>query len=62
MGADLAAGLDPGIVAAAAPLGDPHAADLVRAGDRVDLLTGAGPPEAVDVGPASSSDVRTIAS
>ncbi|HKC27114.1 MAG TPA: SAF domain-containing protein [Jatrophihabitans sp.] len=62
VGADLTADLDPGVVAAAVPLGDPHAADLVRAGDRVDLLTGAGPPEAVDVGPASSSDVRTIAS
>jgi hypothetical protein len=62
VGADLAAGLDPGLVAAPVPLADPHAADLVRAGDRVDLLTGARPPEAVDLAPADAGEVHTVAS
>jgi pilus assembly protein CpaB len=62
VGADLAAGLDPGLVAAPVPLADPHAADLVRAGDRVDLLTGARPPEAVDLASADAGEVHTVAS
>jgi Flp pilus assembly protein CpaB len=51
MGADLAAGLPPRLVAAAVPLPDEHAVELVRPGDRVDLLEAdrpvdplAGPP------------------
>jgi Flp pilus assembly protein CpaB len=43
MGADLAAALPADLVAAAVTLGDPHAADLIRTGDRVDLLATAKP-------------------
>jgi Flp pilus assembly protein CpaB len=45
VGADLVAGLPTGLVAAPVVLGDPHTADLVRAGDRVDLLATARPPD-----------------
>ena len=39
VGRDLAAGLSGDVVATAVPLADPHAADLVRPGDRVELLS-----------------------
>jgi Flp pilus assembly protein CpaB len=61
IGADLAAGLSPGSVAAAVTLGDPHAADLVRAGDRIDLLA-TGKPLDTLAGPAPArSRVRVLA-
>lgn len=62
VGADLAAGLRPGLVAAAVTLGDPHAVDLVRAGDYVDLLEAAGQPGFVDASQQPSPAVRTVAS
>jgi Flp pilus assembly protein CpaB len=61
MGADLARGLGPGLVATPVPLADAHATDLVRAGDRVDLLETARPPDFLDVSAPSQPDVRTVA-
>lgn len=46
--AHLTDGLDPRLVAAPAKLDDPHALDLVRAGDRVDLLATARAPDLPD--------------
>jgi Flp pilus assembly protein CpaB len=45
LGRGLTSGLGAGSVAAAVALDDPHAADLVRAGDHVDLLETARPAE-----------------
>jgi Flp pilus assembly protein CpaB len=39
IGRDLAAGLAADVVATAVPLADPHTAELVRPGDRVELLS-----------------------
>jgi Flp pilus assembly protein CpaB len=60
VGADLAAGLPAGLVAAAVVLGDAHAADLVRAGDRVDLLETARAPDGL-AAPPPRPQVRTLA-
>lgn len=61
MGADLATGLAAALVAAPVPLTDGHAADLVGAGDRVDLLESARPPDIVDVSSPTAPRVRTVA-
>jgi len=61
VGADLAAGLAPGLLATTVALGDPHATDLVRAGDHVDLIEAARPPDIADPGLVGTSDVRTVA-
>lgn len=60
LGPDLAAGLRAGLVATTVALGDAHASDLVRAGDRVDLLEAARPPDIADPGLTSSAHVRTV--
>ncbi len=54
VGADLAAGLGRSSVAAAVGLDDPHVVDLVRPGDRVDVLE---TPRPLDV-PDSTAPVR----
>jgi Flp pilus assembly protein CpaB len=61
MGADLARGLGSGLVATPVPLADAHAADLVRAGDRVDLLETARPPDVLDISAPARPRVRTVA-
>ncbi|MDT4943024.1 MAG: pilus assembly protein CpaB [Pseudonocardiales bacterium] len=61
VGADLATALPAGLVAAAVSLADPHAADLVRAGDRVDLLATAKPIDPL-AGPGPlAAHVRVLA-
>lgn len=62
LGSDLAAGLGAGLVATTVELGDAHASDLVRAGDRVDLLEAARPPDIAALGPAAPTRVLTLAS
>jgi len=57
VGPELASGLPDGLVAAAVPLPDPHAVDLVRPGDRVDLLAS---PRTDGVDPSTGS-VTTVA-
>jgi Flp pilus assembly protein CpaB len=59
--ADLSAGLRAGLVAAPVALDDPHALDLVRAGDRVDVLSTARPPDIADAGPPAAAPVATVA-
>jgi pilus assembly protein CpaB len=61
VGADLASGLRPGLVAAPVTLGDPHTVDLVRAGDYVDLLEAAATPEFVDAAQQPTPAVRSVA-
>jgi Flp pilus assembly protein CpaB len=61
VGADLAAELPGGLVAASVSLADPHAIDLVRAGDHVDLLETAAPPEIADPGRIGAARVRSVA-
>ncbi len=61
VGADLAAGLAAGLVATPVVLDDPHAADLVRAGNRIDLLEAARPPEIADLAHLAAPEVRTVA-
>jgi Flp pilus assembly protein CpaB len=60
MGADLALALPVGLVAAPVVLGDPHAADLVRAGDRVDLLATAKPLDPLTGATAGTADVQVV--
>jgi Flp pilus assembly protein CpaB len=62
LGRGLTAGLSDGSVAAAVTLEDPHVADLVRAGDRVDLLEAPRPPDVVDSAPPTDPKVSTLAS
>lgn len=62
VGADLADGLGRGRVATPVSLGNPHTVDLVRAGDRIDLLETARPPEIADPGLAVDPKVDTLAS
>ena len=59
--AGLAAGLPPTLVAAAVLLDDPRASDLVRVGDRVDILETARPPDLVGAVPAGSTEVGAVA-
>jgi Flp pilus assembly protein CpaB len=61
LGDGLTTGLGQGMVAAAVGLDDPHATDLVRPGDRVDLL---GTPRPVDLAtdqPTAPASVATVA-
>jgi len=63
LGADLTTGLAPGTVATSVPLLDAGAADLVHAGDRVDVLATAqpdlGPPDPSATGPPKVSVAAT---
>jgi Flp pilus assembly protein CpaB len=61
LGSDLTAGLAPGIVAAAVSLGDPHATDLVRPGDRVDLLAADRPADPLTAAPPTRPAVAVLA-
>ena len=61
IGTDLAAGLPHRLVAAAITLGDEHAVELVRPGDRVDLLDTERPIDPLAGGPTGSSDVTDLA-
>ena len=64
IGRDLAAGLPRRLVAAAITLGDEHAVELVRPGDRVDLLETEQPLDPLVAGPTrstGSSDVADLA-
>lgn len=63
LGHDLAAGLPAGLVATPVAVADPHAAELVHAGNRVDLLCTPRPPELTD-GTRRPDDakVRTLVS
>ncbi|HJQ43913.1 MAG TPA: SAF domain-containing protein [Jatrophihabitantaceae bacterium] len=58
---DLAAGLRGGLVAAAIELDDPRAVDLVRAGNRVDVLEAPRAPDVLDATPVATSRVTTAA-
>src|SRR4051812_41492741 len=59
LGRNLTAGLPDGVVAAAVPVADAHVVDLVRPGDRVDLLAARRPAAEVE-GPADGP-VTTLA-
>jgi Flp pilus assembly protein CpaB len=61
LGSDLTTGLAPGEVAAAVSLGDSHATDLVRAGDRIDLLAADRPADPLAAAPPAQPDVDVIA-
>lgn len=61
LGSDLATQLPVGLVAAAVSLGDPHAADLVRPGDRVDLLEADRPADPLAAAPATRPAVELLA-
>lgn len=60
LGPDLTAHLAPGLVAAAVLVDDPHAADLVRPGDRADLLSVPRPPQLSDAAPRPATRVTTV--
>lgn len=61
-GSGLTAGLPRGAVAAAVPLDDPRSADLVRAGDHLELLATPRPAD-IETAPATSAPtVSTVAS
>jgi len=62
IGADLAAGLPDRLVAAAIALGDDHAVELVRPGNRVDLLEADRPVDPLAGPPSATSDVADLAS
>jgi hypothetical protein len=59
LGRDLAAGLPDGVVAAAVPVADAHVLDLIRPGDRVDLLSARRPADELDR--PARSPVRALA-
>jgi hypothetical protein len=59
-GTGLAARLPAGFVAAAVGLDDPGGAELVRAGDRVDILETDRPTDLVDPGTAPPGSVDTV--
>ena len=61
IGADLTAGLSPRLVAAAITLGDPQTGDLVRPGDRVDLLEAARPVDPLVGASTSPGEVADVA-
>jgi pilus assembly protein CpaB len=61
IGADLAAGLGRRLVAAAIELGDEHAVELVRPGDRVDLLETERPVDPLAGGSTGPTDVTDLA-
>jgi Flp pilus assembly protein CpaB len=61
VGAELAAGLGSGLVAAAVPMDDPRSVDLVQAGDRVDLLEAPRAPDVLDAAPVTAVQVTTAA-
>lgn len=61
VGADLAAGLPADLVAAPVVLADQHAADLIRPGNRIDLLETARPPDVVDLPRPRPPRVDTVA-
>jgi pilus assembly protein CpaB len=60
LGSDLATALPAGMVASAVSLGDPHAADLVRPGDRVDLLEADRAVDPLTAGPTSPPHVAVL--
>jgi Flp pilus assembly protein CpaB len=59
LGPDLATGLGAGLVVTAVALADPHTLDLVRPGDRIDLLEAARPPDFADLSAPVAPRVRT---
>ena len=61
IGADLAAGLGGGLVAAAVPVDDPRSIDLVQVGDHVDLLEAPRVPDILDAAPSTAPPVTTAA-
>jgi pilus assembly protein CpaB len=61
IGADLGAGLPRHLVATAITLGDPHGVELVRPGDRVDLLEADRPLDPLAGGPSETTDVVGLA-
>lgn len=61
LGPDLAAGLARGLAAATVAVADPHAADLIRAGDHVDILETGRPPEFAEPTAAIAARVRAVA-
>jgi Flp pilus assembly protein CpaB len=63
LGPDLAAGLARGLAAATVAVADPHAADLIRAGDHVDVLEAGRPPELAEPAGATAAPapVRAVA-
>jgi Flp pilus assembly protein CpaB len=62
VGASLASGLGRGLLAAPVAVGDPHVVDLIRRGDRIDLLEAARPPDVLDAAPSAlSTRVDTVA-
>ena len=62
IGADLSAGLSRRLVAAAITLGDEHAVELVRPGERVDLLEAERPIDPLAGAPSDMTDVSEVAS
>jgi Flp pilus assembly protein CpaB len=61
IGADLASALPRGLVAAALTLADEHASELVRPGDRVDLLETQRPVDPLAGGPTEQTEVAALA-
>ena len=61
VGAELARGLGAGLVAAAVPMDDSRAVDLVQVGDRVDLLEAPRAPDVLDAAPITAPRVQTAA-
>jgi hypothetical protein len=61
VGSDLTTGLAAGTSAIPVALDDAHAADLVRAGDRVDLLGTPRPSDAVTARPGGIARVTVVA-
>jgi pilus assembly protein CpaB len=60
LGRDLAAQLPPGLVAAPVVIADPHAADLLHAGERADLLSVRRPPELPETANPPPAPVTTV--
>jgi Flp pilus assembly protein CpaB len=60
LGRSLTTGLPGGTVAVAVEVSDPHAAQLVHPGDRVDLLATPRPPDVADSVPPPHITLRTV--
>lgn len=61
LGPGLAAALPAGLVVAPVTVDDPHVAEFVHAGDRVDLLATSRPPDGLDPPAPHASGVATLA-
>jgi Flp pilus assembly protein CpaB len=62
VGRDLMSGLTGGLVAAPVTLDDPHGADLVHAGDRVDLLEAPRAPQVAEAAASVPPQISVVAS